>query len=111
MKKITLLKKLISLILRNGIFLKLKINLSVGLVGSNLPSILSLVLELLRKHILFQELMKSVVSLIEEVLMIFLQRNPVICTYIYIYCVENCGLLPGVAQALVMMISALLWPI
>ena len=85
MKKITLLKKLISLILRNGIFLKLKINLSVGLVGSNLPSILSLVLELLRKHILFQELMKSVVCLIEEVLMIFLQRNPVICIYIYIY--------------------------
>ena len=31
------------------------------------------------KHILFQELMKSVVCLIEEVLIIFLQRNSVIC--------------------------------
>ena len=99
MKKITLLKKLILLILRNGVFLKLILNLSIGLVGSDLPSILSLVLELLRKHIVFQELMKSVVCLREEVLMIFLQRNPVICIYIYIYiyCVENCGPLPGVA--------------
>ena len=40
---------------------------------------MSLVLERLSKHILFQELMKNVVCLIEEVLMIFLLKNPVIC--------------------------------
>ena len=50
-KKITLLKKLVSLILRNGVFLKLILNPSIKLVGSNLPSILSLVLKLLSKHI------------------------------------------------------------
>ena len=50
-KKITLLKKPVSLILRNGVFLKLILNPSIKLVGSNLPSILSLVLELLSKHI------------------------------------------------------------
>ena len=51
MKKITLLKKLVSLILRNGVFLKLILNSSIKLVGSNLSSILSLVLELMSKHI------------------------------------------------------------
>ena len=39
MKKFTLLKKLISLILKNGVFLKLILNPSIRLVGSNLPSI------------------------------------------------------------------------
>ena len=51
MKKITLLKKLVSLILRNGVFLKLILNPSIKLVESNLSSIMSLVLELLSKHI------------------------------------------------------------
>ena len=74
MKKTTLLKKLVSLILRNGVFLKFILNPSIRLVGFNLLSILSLVLKLLSKHILFQELMKNVVCLIEEVLMIFLLK-------------------------------------
>ena len=79
MKKATLLKKLVSLILRNGVFLKLILNPSIRLVESNLLSIMSLVLERLSKHILFQELMKNVVCLIEEVLKIFLLKNSVIC--------------------------------
>ena len=78
MKKITLLKKLVSLILRNGVFLKLILNPSIKLVGSNLSSILSLVLELLSKHILFQELMKNVIYLIEKALMIFFLKDSVI---------------------------------
>ena len=78
MKKITLLKKLVSLILRNGLSLKLILHPSIKLVGSNLPSILSLVLELLSKHILFQELMKNVIYLIEKALMIFFLKDSVI---------------------------------
>ena len=65
-KKITLLKKPVSLILRNGVFLKLILNPSIKLVGSNLPSILSLVLELLSKHIVDTVFCSSTICVLDS---------------------------------------------
>ena len=66
MKKITLLKKLVSLILRNGVFLKLILNPSIKLVGSNLSSIMSLVLELLSKHIVDTVFFSSTICVLDS---------------------------------------------
>ena len=72
---ITLLKKLIFLISRNGIFLKLNLSPSIGLVGLKIPFVLNTELELLNKHILFQKIMKNAAGFLKEILMIFV-RGP-----------------------------------
>ena len=60
------MKKLVSLILRNGVFLKLILNPSIKLVGSNLSSIMSLVLELLSKHIVDTVFCSSTICVLDS---------------------------------------------
>ena len=79
MRMITLLKKMISLSLKNGAFLKLTLNLYVKQVGFNLLLILSIMLKLLSKLTLSQKLMKKVAYLIENALMTFLIKDTVFC--------------------------------
>ena len=78
MKMITLLKKLIFLISKNGIFLKFNLSPFIGLVGLKILFVLNTELELLNEHILFQKLMKNAAFFLKEVLMISLLKNSVI---------------------------------
>ena len=78
MKKITLWKKQISLISRNGIFLRLILSPSTGLVRLKILFVLNIELELLNKLSLFQEPMKNVSCFLKEILTISLQKNSII---------------------------------
>ena len=78
MNKIILWKKWVSLISRNGIFLRLILSPCTGLTGLKILLVLNIELDLLNKLSLFQEPMKNVACFLKEILMISLQKNSII---------------------------------